>query len=1047
MNTDLEQKELASGRKDWNAWLVEFFVNNPRLVMLIVAFMVIGGTFSLMSLQRESFPKVSPKMLFVQTVYPGAGSEEVERQVTKPLEDALEGATGIKQITSTSANSFSNIVVEMESNVDVDQETQEIRNKLLLAEAEMPKDAEKPEVSQLKITGSDYIIGLSGLKDLDSTQMKLTDELSQVEGVKSVKPLIDEPKRVVITLSPEKLAGTGIGIEQLVQILKGSNVDMPVARVDIDDKNQTLAVIGALSSVNELRDISVSVNKMTGAPIRLRDIASVELASKDESIRQFGSLGRGKMRIRSGVLLGIDLADGADIIRTSAKIKARLARLRLDGNIPSKARVEFILDGARDTQKQVNEIISGALGNRGNLWILGGIQLVLVAMLLMVNFRAAILAALAIPLSLGSTFIFLQAAGISLNTIVLFSLVLVLGLIVDPAIVILESIQRYRDLGYKPRAAVQATARRYGAGVFMATLTNWLVFLPFGVITGIMGQIIRYIPITVIPALVASYFVPMAILPLMSEKFFKPRRLETHDEVESLWSAARGMAKLVRLMLDHWWLQLGIIALVVALTVASLSLVGSGKVKVVQFSQPDDNPALTATIEFNKGLTKEQRLGAVRRVEKELRDEPGVKSFYYSQQDRDQMLAQISLKEKRSSVDRSKKIVARLSNSLEHEKGFEFRVGEVSYSPPKKDFNVQVQIYANNLDELKKAALNIAAFLQKRPGVTNVDNGVSTGAEPEVRVVLDRGKAERYGLGGFQVSQVLKTLFDETAITKLDEKKHDRTLDVVLKVDGANAPKLSSELADVQIPTLAGQQVRLGDIASIKKTSSLARIERLDGKRFLTVQARVTEKRLAAVQKRLDGYLSPGKLKELKIDSKSNKGQFEDISDSFRDLYIALGLAIFLTYLVLVLQFRSFSQPMIMLFTIPPALIGVFPMLWILKNEFGFLELLGITILVGIVENVAIFLIDYANQRVRQDGMDPKEAIILASGIRFKPIILTKLVALGGLLPLAIESPFWRGLAVTIIAGIGLSGIFSMLIIPILFMLRVRVKTALGLEL
>lgn len=238
--------------------------------------------------------------------------------------------------------------------------------------------------------------------------------------------------------------------------------------------------------------------------------------------------------------------------------------------------------------------------------------------------------------------------------------------------------------------------------------------------------------------------------------------------------------------------------------------------------------------------------------------------------------------------------------------------------------------------------------------------------------------------------------------------------------------------------------VKLSEIASVQSKLSLGKIERYEGQRYLTVKARVDEDKKLDVQKKLDNYLSDDKLKELKISGKGNKGEFEEIAKSFTELFIALVIAIGLTYMVLVLQFRSFSQPMIMLFTIPPALIGVFPALWFIKSQFGFLKLLGITILVGIVENVAIFLIDYANQRIQQDGMDPKEAIIIASGIRFRPIILTKLVALGSLLPLAIESPFWRGLAVTIIAGIGLSGLFSMLIIPILYNFMINLKRSVG---
>ncbi|MDP1809024.1 MAG: efflux RND transporter permease subunit [Actinomycetota bacterium] len=1047
-----EQKQIEEvehgGRRDWNAKLVEFFVVNGRLVILVALALLIGGAFSLVSLQREGFPAVPMKILFVQTVYPGAGSEEVERQITKPLEDALEDAEGVKEISSNSMNSVSVIVVTLDAKSDIDRETQEVRNKILAVETDLPKDAEKPEIRRFETGGAAYIIGVSSLKDSGPLATELTNELSLVQGVKSVKPLVEKPKQIMIDVDPKKLAAAGLGLDRLILVLKGANVNFPVARLDLDHKSRSLVVIGALNSVDELKKVTVGFNPRMRQPVRLSDVAKVRVMTDDvEAIDRFGSQSGGRLKVRSGTLLAVNLAKGADIIRTRAKVADRLSELRRDKTISKSARVEFVLDGAKETNQQVAELISGAVGKKNNLWLLGGIQLVVIAMLLLVNFRAAILAALAIPFSLAFTFIFLMAAGITLNTIVLFSLVLVLGLIVDPAIVIIESIQRYRDLGYPPRLAVKATARRYGAGVFMATLTNWIVFLPFGVVSGIFGEIIRYIPLTVIPALVASYFIPIAILPWLAERFLKPRPVETEDEAESLWRAARAMMRANRWILARWWRQAAVILLALVLAGLSISLVATGKVRVVQFSSPEDNSLVMATATFAKGLTDHDRQAAAKTVEKGLRAEPGIESFFYQQQSRDQLVAYVRLKEKRGPKNKSKKIINRLDTTLDHHNNFEFQAIEAGYAPPESEYQIQVQLYDNNISELKSAAAKVGRYLKSVKGVVKVDDGVNSGSEPEVRLVLDRQKAEARGLGGFQVGQALKALLDKTTVTKFDDQVHDRSLDVMLRVDGDSRPKASDDLKELTLTDPTGKPVRLADIAKVEKRQSLAKIERFEGQRFLTVRARVDKDSLFKVQGKLDRWLTPKRVKALGISGKGNRGEYEDIAQSFKELFLALAIAIFLTYLVLVLQFRSFAQPMIMLFTIPPAMIGVFPVLWLLKNEFGFLELLGFTILVGIVENVAIFLIDYANQRIRQDKMDPKEAIILASGVRFRPIMLTKLVALGGLLPLAIESPFWRGMAATIIAGIGLSGIFSIVIIPILFMAIVNIERRLGFEL
>lgn len=1048
--TDRKREEEIEhlGRRDWNAKLVEFFVGNHRLVILIALAILVGGALGLVSLKREGFPQVPMKILMVQTVYPGAGSEEVERHVSKILEDALEGANWVEEIRSVSFNSFSNLVVELDQKADLDQAMQEIRNKVLAVESDLPKDAEKPKVTKIATGGAPFILGVSGPRDTGPLTATLVYELSQVAGVKSVKPLVDKEKQIVVKVEPKKLAAAGLALDQLIQILKGANVDFPVARVDLDGQNQSLVVVGALKSVGELKKVMVGFDRLKRRPIRLSDVARVEVkTAQSEEVDRFGVQVGGDLGVQSGTLLAVDLAKNADIIATRAAIAKRLRELEKDKVVKKTTRVDFVLDEAAETKKQVSELTSGAIGSRSNLWLLGGIQLVIISMLLLVNFRAAVIAALSLPFSLAFTFIVLMLLGLSFNTIVLFSLVLVLGLIVDPAIVIIESIQRYRDLGYEPRLAVKATARRYGAGVFMATLTNWIVFLPFGVVSGIFGEIIRYIPLTVIPALVASYFVPMAILPWLAERFLKPRPVDTAGEEESLWVVAKGMMAVNRWVLARRWRQWVVVMTAIVLAWLSLSLVGTGKVRVVQFSEPDDNPTLMATIKFDKGLTNERRQSIAKAVERELDSERGVKSFLYREQSRDQLTAQVLLKDERGEKDKSKKIVGRLNKTLGDRRDYEFQAQEIGYSPPQEEYQIRVQLYDNNIAELKLAAAKIGAFLKKQDGVNKVDDGVNSDTEPEVRLVLDREKAEAKGLSGFIVGQALKTLLDETKITKFDDRVNDRTLDVMLRVDGEEAPKLSEELADLTVTDRLGQPVKLADVAKVEKRRTMAKIERSGGQRVLTVLARVDDEKLFRVQRKLDKFLDADKLKELGISGKGNRGEFEEIAESFTELFIALAIAIGLTYLVLVLQFRSFAQPMIMLFTIPPAMIGVFPALYLAGSQFGFLELLGFTILVGIVENVAIFLIDYANQRIRQDGMDPKEAIILASGIRFRPIILTKLVAFGGLFPLAVESPFWRGMALTIITGIGLSGLFSMVIIPILFMFIVNVERRLGFEL
>jgi HAE1 family hydrophobic/amphiphilic exporter-1 len=602
-----------------------------------------------------------------------------------------------------------------------------------------------------------------------------------------------------------------------------------------------------------------------------------------------------------------------------------------------------------------------------------------------------------------------------------------------------EAIQRYRDLKYGKEEAVLESGRRYGASLFMAVLTSVIVFVPFGVVSGIFGQIIKYIPLTVVPALFASYLVPVAFLPLFSKYVIQTHK-PAHEndgkahEVEGLTGAAEWFMRLNRTILSSRWKQVVTLLVGFLLVGASLGIVGAGKVQTVQFSKPNDNQFITVNVTLAKGLTVADRNAVGLALEKILRTESGIDhSFYYTQSSSEFLIwNELKPRADRGDGQGSKDIVARLKPQVAAVKNTtDYIVAEVGSGTPDPDFQISAQLYDNDPAVLEAAAKDLGAFLAKQPKVIKVDDGFTNRGEPEVRLELDRAKVQRLGLSSFEIGQQLKAITDETKVGKFTGTAEPATI----YLQNEKLPTTTEALKQIPVVTRTGAVVRVGDVATVKRDVTVDTIQRFDGQRYVNIRARVDGNNtdVFAVQRAFNEYVTKDKLKELGIDSNESRGEFDDIAKSFSELGIALVVAILLTYIVLVLQFKSFSQPIVMLVTVPLSFIGVFPALWATGSDLGFLELLGITILVGIVENVAIFLMDYANQLVRTEGITPKEAIIRATGVRFRPILLTKLVALGGLLPLAIESEFWRGLAVTIIAGIGLSGFFSLVVIPILY--------------
>jgi HAE1 family hydrophobic/amphiphilic exporter-1 len=1041
----MDSSNNSQRRPDWNARLVEFALNNSRLIWLVIIGLVIGGAFSLSILRREGFPQVSPKMVMVQTVWPGATPQEVERQVTIPVESAIKDAKGIKEYSSTSANSFSSVLVTLDDKTNLDTGVQDIQSKVQSMRGQLPNDAEAPKVETFSSGGSAFILGVTDGANLDTSRdhaTLLTNELLTVKGIKSVKRINQEEKRVQVEFRSADLSANGVSLQTIQLILQGNNVNFPAGRLDIADKAQSIVSVGAFTSLDDIRQLMVGVNPVTKRPVKLIDVAEVSEAYDSTDVFQRVGVRNGadkQLQAQPGILLSIEVTSDSDIIKVRQAMFDKIQQLA-DAKSFSRDSVSTLYDQGQSTADQITEILSGAIGAKSNLWLLGGFQLLFLAMLFFVNWRAAIVSALAIPFSFGFTFIALALTGIQLNTIVLFSLILVLGLIVDPAIVMIESIQRYRDLKYDNRHAVLESGRRYGASLFMAVLTSMIVFLPFGVVSGMFGQIIKYIPLTVIPALVASYFVPIALLPLLT-KYILHEHKEEHaadgrkHEIEGLWPIAEWFMKANRWFMANRWRAIGTFVGLFLLVGASVGLVGMGKIQVVQFSTPKDNPQISIEARFERGLTKADRDATAQKIEQLLQRENGVDNYFYYSQNQNSIyiFANLkSLKDRKSANDKSKAIVGRIrtdSASIPHV--IDTLVNELSIGPPTSDYQIQTQVYDNDATILANAAKDIGGFLGQQANVVKVDDGFTNRTEPQIAVELDRNRVQSAGLSSFEIGQQLKVVMEESKVTTFTSATGTQESVVLIS---ASKPDSLDSIKNLPLVNQSGRLVKVQDVANVVETSSVDNIQRFSGARFASIQARVNEqKNVLTVQKALDKYLTKDKLAELKLDSRDNRGQFDEIAKSFTQLGIALVVAIILTYLFLVLQFKSFSQPMIMLVTIPLSLIGVFPALWLVGADLGFLELLGVTILVGIVENVGIFLIDYANQLVKEQGLSAKDAIIQAVGVRFRPIVLTKLVALGGLLPLAIESEFWRGLSVVIIAGIGLSGFLSLITIPVVY--------------
>jgi multidrug efflux pump subunit AcrB len=1031
-------------RNDWNYRLVRYFLNNRHLTILGLLTIVIVGFFSFRSLQVQSFPEVQIPVAVVNTVVPGASPETIDQTVTVPLEEKIREVKSVSQVMSTSQSSVSMIIVNFREGADVSKGVQDIRTKI--ASVTLPESATDPDITIPEFNNAPYVVAVTGnksLTDLLNLSGPLKEELTALKGVQSVELFSNLAQNIYIDIEPQFMS------PEVVAQIQSANIAFPLGQAVINGNNTPIAGSALVKSIEDIKAIPITV---AGNSVKLDDIANIyEAVDFKNTIHRVGYRDKEGdqtiFRIQSAALYSVRLNQGTDILGFDGSFQDTLKRAQ--EKVGNQADYVLVYNEAESSRQQVQEIVEGAVGGKWDLdgplaylgYIFGAIWLLLIMSLLFLDWRSAIISVLSIPLSFLFTFIFLRFLDIQLNTLVLFSLVLVLGLVVDPAIVVLESIKRYMELGYKNDDAVLRSVKRIGLGIFIAVLTSLVVFLPFALVSGTFGEIIKYIPLTVIPALLASYFIPMLFLTWFASRFLKAKEhgyIINEDNPDALWPISRWFIAANRYILQRRWLQVLVVVLGLVIPVAvTAALFATGQVRQVQFAGVPDSDYITVAVPVQNNATNDQLVAQNNALENVLKDHVAeIRNYYYLSFNpgSTDLSVFIQLLPGAEREKTSKEIVKDLQNQLLPIFGEKVLASELSSGPPTGAYPVVLKIFENDKEKLLTSAKSIAEELKSYEEVSAVAyDGEQTSSN--ISLQLDPAKLGEFGLSPAAVYPQVASLFGEKKLFNLGDRE------VVLRVATASRPDSKEDLEGLRVFGSKGP-VALSSIGTLSDEQAPGAIKRLNGERYAEVQGRVKDERdIIAVQRKIKDWAQEN-TEELGLTARSfeDRAGVDEFEKSFQELFAAIAISILITYLIFVLFFKSFIQPFIILFSIPLIMLGVFPGLVLFASgQFGFLEIIGIIMVIGIAENVGIFLIDYANQKVAE-GMDKKEAIAISSGIRLRPIVLTKVTALAGLLPLAIFAPFWRGLAVVVIAGILTSGVLSLFTTPVLYSWFTRTK-------
>jgi HAE1 family hydrophobic/amphiphilic exporter-1 len=1028
-----------------------FIANAVRRRVTVVMTALAIAAFGIVGYKRlplELFPDIAYPSLTVQTDFPDTAPQEVENLVTRPVEEAVGVLRGLKSIHSVSRPGVSEVTLEFDWDSDMDMLSMEVREKL--DRLILPQETEHPIVLRFDPSLDPVMrIALSGNGELNDmrrlAERKIKLDLETIKGIAAAQVKGGLEDEVQIDIDQERLAALSIPIDQVRQVIGVSNVNMPGGSLRGADSNFLIRTLNEFDSVEEIGEVIVA--ERDGAPVRLRDVASVKMGNKErEEITRVN----GKECVEIAVFKEGD----ANTVTAARNVKTRLEEWKK--KLPPGYELTVLFDQSHFIEQSIKEVRDSA--------VIGGFLAIGVLLLFLRDFRSTAIIATSIPLSVVATFLLMYRFNISLNVMSLGGLTLGIGMLVDNSIVVLESIYRKRKQGVPlARAAVDGTDE-VAAAVTASTLTSVAVFLPIVFVEGIAGQLFRDQAVTVSVSHMASLAVALTVIPMLSALGARVTRADVAPTKESLQSAsdedARGDLSLgkfsliydrfVRRALRRPKTTVSIGWALFAFAILALPLVGRQLIP----------PLTEGEFFFEVNLPQGASLAATDRVIAQLEaaaaEDPRVERNYsrvgsrlvaggMSLNTTGEHLGQINLVMKDKSHDQVEEAaVNSLRKKFEAIPDVEAKFGRPSYFSLKTP--IEVVLYGEDLDVLRDYSLDLSGDLETVPGLVDVRSSLEAG-NPELQVVFNRDQLAALHLDLGAMSSTLQDRVQGAVPTRY--KEADRQIDVRIRNRESDRQSVD-DVENLVLPGPNGAPIRLVSIADVRIDQGPAEIHRLQQQRAAVVSASLVERSLAAAVRDVRTTLAKnpppqGVTAEL-------AGQQAEMSTSFNSLRFALILAVFLVYLVMAATFESFVHPLIVLFTIPLAIVGVVLGLIVTGTDISVMVLIGVILLVGVVVNNAIVLIDCVN-RLRRAGVDKLEAVVRAGHIRLRPILMSTLTTVLGLIPMAISwgegSELRAPLAITVFWGLSVATLLTLVVIPAAYLVvpsKVTVETAAALE-
>ncbi len=1027
-------------------------INKPVTTILIFVAVMIIGLFSLQNLPIDQYPEIEPPYVMVMTTYSGANADEVETNVSKVLENTLNSVDGLDEITSTSEDNVSIVVLEMDWGTDLNEAVNDVRSYLDMVKDELPSGCSTPFIFKFStssmpivmysITANESYPGLDKILNDD-----VIPQLNRVNGIGNIS-LSGTPERYVyVDIDQAKLDAFGIPLESVGNAISNNNLNLSSGTIKMEKEQYQLQVRSEYAESSEIKNIVVTTTS-EGKSVYVRDLATVRDTIKDLSLDE-------QINSSEGVRMIITKRSGANTVQICRDLKKTLAVVQK--TLPTDINIDVIYDSSDDIVDSINSL------QESILYAL--LFVVLVVLIFLGKWRATLIIALTIPIALVVSFVYLFAADSSLNIISLSSLTVAIGMVVDDAIVVLENITKHIDRGESQREASIYATNEVWISVIATTLVIVVVFLPLTMLTGLAGIMFKELGWIVTIVVCTSTVVAITLTPMLCSKLLKAKRIKIDEEgnVSEIKRKHDIYGKTVMRFLDwldvkygnvlRWCLRHKLVAmvLVVAIFIASLTPMFMGKIGT-DFMQQSDNGRISVTVELQRGTRIEETIKTARKLESrfeelapEIRmiattagssDDASISSLF--SETSNNKISMTVVCEEKAKRERS---VFDIAEVLRQEMGkypeiTDYQAQISSGMGGQGASTVDVEVYGYDFDNT-----SIMAEKVKREITDNVqgarDITVSRDDDrAELKVVVDKEKLAKHGLNSATVSTYVRDRVNGMSAGYLKEDGDEYDILVRLKEEDRNS---ISDIEDLSIPTAAGKIIKLSEVAEVQEYWAPAEITRKSRQRIVTVSVTPYNTSLGEmaveIQKVVDNID-----KEQGITLRV-AGDYEDQQETFADMGLLMALIVMLVYIVMASQFESFSKPFIIMMSVPFAMSGVILALFITGTSLDMVGALGAIMLVGIVVKNGIVLVDYINL-MRDRGYALNEAIAMSGSSRLRPVLMTAFTTILGMLPMALStgsgSETWKPMGIVVIGGLFASTLITLVVVPVFYALLSR---------